>query len=254
MRRRLFLLWASAGLAGCAATPTRSLLAPTGELRVGVYLGSPTSLVRDAAGQAHGVAVELGQALAAQLGVPYRQVEFPRLALVLAALKAGDVDFTVTNATPARTRDMNFSDPVIALELGLLVPGGSPITAVDEMDRPGQRIGVAQGSSSQTALTARLRAATVVAAPTLGTAAKQLASGAMDAFATNKAILFQMADGLPDARVLPGRWGVEHLAIAIPHGREAAMDAVRRFAQQAVASGLVQRAADRAGLRGVAPG
>lgn len=254
MHRRLFLCWASAALAGCAATRTRSLLAPTGELRVGVYLGSPTSLVRDGAGQAHGVAVELGQALAAQLGVPYRQVEFPRLALVLEALKAGDVDFTVTNATTARARDMNFSDPVIALELGLLVPGGSPITIIDEMDRPGRRIGVTQGSSSQTALTARLRGATLVAAPTLDAAAKQLASGAIDAFATNKAILFQMADGLPGARVLPGRWGVEHLAIAIPKGREAAMDEVRRFAQQAAASGLVQRAAERAGLRGVATG
>jgi polar amino acid transport system substrate-binding protein len=98
------------------------------------------------------VAVELGQALASRLGVPHRQVEFARLALVLDALKAGEIDFTVTNATPVRALDMNFSMPLIALELGLLVPPGSALTSVDEMDRPGRRIGVAQGSSSQTAL------------------------------------------------------------------------------------------------------
>lgn len=79
-----------------------------------------------------------------------------------------------------------------------------------------------------------------------------LRSGAIDAYATNKAILFELGDGLPGARVLDGRWGLEHLAIAVPKGRgrssflAAFADAVRR-------DGEVERAAQRAGLRGTAP-
>jgi hypothetical protein len=40
-----------------------------------------------------------------------------------------------------------------------------------------------------------------------------LCDGRIDAFATNKGILFEMADELPEARVLDGRWGAESLAI-----------------------------------------
>jgi polar amino acid transport system substrate-binding protein len=250
---------AAAILAGCAAVaPTpgpevRTALAPTGKLRVGVYLGSPTSLVRDAAGEARGVSVDLGRALAQRLGVPYEQVEFARLALVLDALKAGSVDFTVTNATPARAAEMAFTEPLVNLELGLLVMPGSRVTAVDGVDRPGIRVGVAQGSTSQATLSRQLQQAQVVAAPSLKAAAEMLARGEIDCFATNKGILWEMADGLPGARILDGRWGLEHLAIAVPKGRDAGMAYLREFARDARESGLVQRAAQRAGLRGTVP-
>lgn len=93
-------------VAGCAATApavdpaVARVLAPSGTLRVGVYPGSPTSLVvNPKTGERAGVAMELGQALGNRLGVPVQVFEFGRLALVLDALKAGAVDFTFTNAT-----------------------------------------------------------------------------------------------------------------------------------------------------------
>lgn len=265
-------IWAALPLAvllvtGCATPPSptaapaaaavsaaeRQLLAPTGKLRVGVYLGSPTSLVRDATGQARGVSVEIGQALAQRLGVPYEQVEFPRLALVLDALKAGQVDFTVTNATPARAVDMNFTPPLVLLELGYLALPDSRVQTMADVDQAGVRIGVSQGSTSQGTLGRLYKSAAVVPTTSLQAAGEMLQSRQIDAFATNKGILFEMTDRLPGARVLPGNWGLEQLAIAIPKGREAGMDAVRRFADQVKADGTVQRAAERAGLRGTAP-
>lgn len=233
-----------------AARAEAPVLAPTGVLRVGVYLGSPTSLVRTADGEARGVAVDLGRAFAQRLGVPVKLVEYPRLALVLDALKAEEVDFTVTNASPARAREMRFSPPLIALELGVLALPASPVKSIDDLDGSGVRVGVAQGSSSQAALTQRLQQSTVVATPTLQAAAALLQRGEIDCFATNKGILHELADGLPGAIVLPGRWGEEHLAIAVPLPREAGMSEVARFAEAVRADGSVQRAADRAGLRG----
>jgi polar amino acid transport system substrate-binding protein len=230
----------------------RQLLAPSGKLRVGVYLGSPTSLVRDASGQSRGVSVDMGGALAQSLGLPFELVEFPRLALVLDALKSGQVDMTVTNATPARAADMNFTEPLVLLELGYLVLPGSRVQSLADVDRSGVRIGVSQGSTSQGTLSRQFRNATVVGAPSLQAAAAMLKAGQIDAFATNKGILHDMADGLTGAQVLPGRWGLEQLALAIPKGREAALSAVQQFVAQAKAAGLVQRAAERAGLRGTA--
>ena len=75
----------------------------------------------------------------------------------------------------------------------------------------------------------------------------------IDAFATNKVLLFEMSDGLQGSRVLEGQWGVEQWAFAIPKGREVGMEFLRTFAEDAVATGLVKRASDRAGLRGTNP-
>lgn len=258
--RRDFLLVCSALAAlcttGCAIAPTGTgapearILAPIGALRVGVYPGSPSSLVRSGAGEERGVSVDLGKELARRLGVPYAQVEFARVALVLDALKAGEVDFAVTNATPARAAEMNFTAPLVDLELGYLVVPGSKVTRLDDIDRPGVRVGVSQGSTSQGTLTRLYKSATVVPAASLQAAAQLLAKGEIDAFATNKAILFEIADSLNGARVLDGRWGLEHLAIAIPKGREDGMAYMQRFADIVNAEGLVKRAAERAGLRG----
>jgi polar amino acid transport system substrate-binding protein len=72
----------------------------------------------------------------------------------------------------------------------------------------------------------------------------------VDTFATNKAVLFGMSDELPGSRMLDGRWGLEHLAVAIPKGRELGMAYVRKFAEDAKSEGLVDHAVERAGLRG----
>lgn len=246
------LIGACAGLTLPVDSAVRQALAPTGVLRVGVYPGSPTSLVRDPrTGKSAGVALELGQALGKQLGIPVQVVEFSRLALVLDGVKAGSVDFTFTNATEVRARDMAFTDPLIRLELGYLVPPQSGL-AVSDVDRAGVRVGVAQGSSSQGALGRLYKNAVIVPAASLAQAQQMLRQGEMDAFATNKGILFEMSDEMPGYRVLDGRWGLESLAIAIPKGREAGMPYLRQFASDAQSSGRLQAIVSAAGLRGLA--
>jgi polar amino acid transport system substrate-binding protein len=145
---------------------------------------------------------------------------------------------------------VDFTQPLLASELGYLVPPGSAIKAAADLDRPGVRVGVTQGSTSQRTLPGLLKSAEVVPAPTVKAAIEMLAQRKLDAFATNKAILFEMSDSLPGSRVLDGRWGLEHMAIAIPKGREQGLPFARRFASEVAAEGLVARAGERAGLRG----
>jgi polar amino acid transport system substrate-binding protein len=235
------------------APEVQQALAPTGVLRVGVYLGSPTSWVRDAkTGQSRGVAFELGHALGQQLGVPVQVVEYSRVAEVIEGLKKSDVDLTFTNATSARAKEVDFTPALIQLELGVLVPANSRIQSFADVDRAGVRLGVSQGSSSQGVLGARLKQATVVPVPSLSVAQQMLQRGELDAFATNKGILFEMAEKVPGAQVLKDRWGLENLGLAIPKGREAGMSYLREFAQTLKRQGDLQRMADRAGLRGLA--
>lgn len=262
--RRAWLAWAGGlalGGAGCAGAPqpapaeVRRLLAPTGVLRVAVYPGSPTSLLRAAErSQMRGLTVDLGDEMGRRLGVPVQIVVLRTPAEIVDTLNRNEADITITNATAERARKVDFTPPLVALELGLLVRSGSPLAAVAAMDLPGARIGVTQGSSTQRALGARLTRAVLVPLPTLDAAAQALLAGQLDGYATNKAILFELADRVPGARVLDGRWGLEQLAIATGPGRAAAMPWLRDFAAAVAADGQVARAAQRAGLRGTAPG
>lgn len=244
-------------LTGCAALApavppqARADLAPTGVLRVGVYPGSPSSLVRDSkTGETAGVAFDLGQALGRRLGVAVQVVEFSRAAQVVDAARLGQVDFIVSNATPARARDVDFTPAVVQIELGYLVLASSPIKQIADVDRPGMRIGVSQGSTSEGVLGRQFKSASVVPIPSMAAVQEALRQGKVDAFATNKGILFELSDSLPGSRVLQGRWGLESIAIAVPKGRAAGLAFAQQFAQEARASGLLQSAISRSGMRG----
>jgi polar amino acid transport system substrate-binding protein len=263
-RRPLFAIVAAvlcaAALFGCASDApvseaARKTLAPSGSLRVGLYQGSPSSILAGASpGQERGVGYDLGKALAARLGVPFEPVVFPKNAEVLAGIKAGTLDVTFTNASPERAKAMDFTPTFMDVEKSFLVVSGSRIAALDDMKRPGLRVGVSEGSSTEGELSPLYPAAVIVRAPTLKAAIDMLGTGQIDAFATNKAILFEMSDALPASRVLPGSWGMEHFAAAIPKGRESQLCTVSAFVQGALADGSVSRAVARAGLRGtVAP-
>jgi polar amino acid transport system substrate-binding protein len=263
-RRRSVLRVAAltlATLAGCAGvSPSRDpaavqALAPTGKLRVGLYPGTPTSIVGDPrSSNAKGVGFELGRELAQRAGIAFEPVVFANNAEVFAAAKSGSVDMVFTNATPARRIDLDFSPTVLQVEQGYLVPPGSAIGAVDQVDRAGVRVGVSEGSTSEATLTRELRNATVVRTPALQVAIEMLASRKLDAFATNKAALYEMSDHLPGSRILAGRWGLENFAVGIPKGRQAAMPLITRFAGDAKADGTLARAVERAGLRGTIVG
>jgi len=236
-----------------ASLEVRQALAPTGNLRVGVYLGSPTSWVKDSkTGESVGIALDLGKEMAKRMNVPVQVIEFDRVALVLDALKEGKVDMTFTNATAVRAKDMDFTKPLVRLELGYLVAAQSALKNVQNVDQPGMKVGVSQGSSSQGVLTQLYKNAKVVPADSLAKAQTLLNTQQIDAFATNKGILFEMSDTLPGSRVLEGRWGLENLAIAIPKGRDVGRTFVQEFANQAERNGFLAKALQRSGLRGTA--
>lgn len=237
--------------AQAAPAAVRQSLVPTGTLRVGVYRGSPTSLVTQG-GQPAGIAHDLGLLLSRELGVPVQVVEHARIAQVIDALKAGQVDFTFTNATEARAREVDFTAPLVRLELGYLVAQGSRIARIEDIDQPGMRVGVSEGSSSQGVLGRQFRHATLVPAASLDVARRLLADGRIDAFATNKGILHELSDTLAGSRILEGRWGLETMAIAIPKGRDVARPWLQAWADSIARDGRLATAVQRSGLRGVA--
>jgi polar amino acid transport system substrate-binding protein len=239
------------GVTPAGAAGEKDVLAPSGHLRVGVYPGSPTSQVTDPnTQQIHGVTYDLGREFAARLNVPVEYIPFQRIADVVVAIKDGKVDFTVTNATAARANDVSFSQNLLSVELGYLVPANSAIVRAEQIDGPGIRIGVTKGGTSERVLSERFKNAKITSAESVAGAINALRNGELDVYATNKAILFQMLQALPDARVLDDNWGQEHMAIAVPKGREAGRELLDGFVHDVQSSGLLEQIEGNAGLKG----
>ena len=261
MRTLPWLAAAAVGLlmAGCASVASaprpeeRQALAPTGKLRVALYTGAPASIVGGATpDESKGVGFDLGKELARRLGVPFVPVVYPSPGGIMDGLKSREWDVTFFGPTPQRESVLDFTAPFLVIEHGYLVSAGSAISTIEAVDRPGIRVGAPQGGSVNAFLARSLKNATVVASPSVPAGEEMLRSGKVDAFAANKANLFQLADKMPGSRVLDGRIGVDEVAIALPKGREPGMAYLRKYVEDAKAEGLVKASVQRAGLRGAA--
>lgn len=246
------LLTGCAGIDTAPTPETRQALAPTGKLRVGLVLGSPTSVIRESAsGEMKGVGFDLGKDFARRMGVPFEPVVYDSSGALVDSAKANQWDVTFLTVSPARAKEMDFIAPLLEIEFGYLVPSGSSISRLADVDRPGIRVAVQEKGAADSMVSRALKNAQVVRGPSVAAGLQMLKSGKADVVAANKPSLFEMSDQLPGSRVLDGGFATEQVAMAIPKGREFRMAYVRKFVEDAKSEGLVKAAIERAGLRGV---
>lgn len=260
MRLKLFVLAFSASaliLSACIAThpvpdAARSELAGSGKLRAGINYGNPVLARRDpATGELRGVTVDLSHEIARRLGVTARLVAYDTVGKLMAGLEAGEWDVAFLAYDPARATGMTFVPPYMEVEVTYGVPVTSDALDVSQVDRPGRRIAVAEKNAADLFLSRNLKQATLVRATTTGAAFELMKSGAADAFAANRQELEPRARDNPQFRIVTGRFTTIPHAIAVPRGREAAAAYMRGFVDDAKRSGVVRRAIEANGVRGV---
>lgn len=242
------------GCAGISTAPTpeaRQALAPTGKLRVGLLLGSPTHVIKDSAsGEMKGVGFDLGKELARRMGVPFEPVLYPSIAAVLDSGKSGDWDVAFIGFTPGRAKDLDFTATHLEVEFGYLIPGGSSISTMADVDRPGIRVALQERSGPDIFFSPILKNVVVVRASSNPATLDLLKSGRADVMGSIKPVLFELSSQLPGSRVLDGRPGVDPHAMAMPKGRDRGVAYARKFVEDAKSEGLVKAAIARVGMRG----
>jgi polar amino acid transport system substrate-binding protein len=82
-------------------------------------------------------------------------------------------------------------------------------------------------------------------------AREALATGKADVYGENLHLAYRIAEALPRARVLPGRFNVVQMAIGVRKRAAAALPAIDEFVNNIRSDGTVQKAITEAGLRGV---
>lgn len=228
----------------------RAELTPTGKLRVALNCANFLLVGRSASGF-HGVAPDLGHALAEQLGVQAEFIGYDNAGLAADAAPSGVWDVAFIGAEPARANQIAFTPAYVEIEATFMVPPGSAIRTIDEVDRPGVRIAVADRAAYDLFLSRSLAHARLVRAEGIQGSYDLFVREGLEVLAGLKPRLLEDLTRLPGARILDGRFTAIQQAMGTPREREAAAQALRAFGEDAKASGLVARLIERHGVRGL---
>lgn len=187
----------------------RSELAPTGKLRVGINLGNFLLTATDpATGEFRGIAVDLGRELGRRLGVAVEIIGYPSPGALADAAKTGAWDVGFLGAEPQRANEIDFTAAYVEIEATYLVPPGSPLKTIADVDREGVRIAISGKSAYDLYLTRNLKHAQLVRIVGADKVFKQFVDDKLEALAGLKPRLVTDAGNLPGSRILDGRKSV----------------------------------------------
>jgi polar amino acid transport system substrate-binding protein len=217
-----------------------SQLAPRGVLRAGINMSNFLLVTgRGASGDPQGVSPDMAKGVADLLGVPIAYVPFPKPG-ELADAAGDDVwDIGLIGAEPARAATIDFTAAYAEIAATYLVPEGSALRRVADVDRAGVRIAVAARSAYDLWLDRNIRHAELVRAEGL------------EALAGLTPRLLSDVRKLPGSRILDGQFTAVQQAIGTQRGKPEASAFLRAYVEQAKASGQVARLIERHAVQGL---
>lgn len=230
-------------------------LASTGTLRGGVVIAPAASAffaVKDAQGAPQGVTVDLLRFFAAQTMLPLDMQLYDNSGEVTDAVANGTCDVSFMPQDASRAARVAFGPPYTMIESTYLVPAGSQVARIEEINRPGMRIVAIANTTTMRSARRTAPNASVREVPSVDEMMALARAGEGDAFALSQDSFATLLPKLPGARVLPGGFQVTGIGVAVPPGRPRALAAVTALIAEAKRSGVVRRALDAAGFAALA--
>jgi polar amino acid transport system substrate-binding protein len=238
-----------------AAPDDLKQLAPTGTLRGGVVTAPAASAffaVEDGSGAVRGVTVDLLRGLAAAAKLPFEMQVFANSGQVTDAVAGGTCDVAFMPHDGERAKKVDFGPAYYVIESTYLVPAGSTLRSIDDVNSPGVRIVAIANTTTMRSARRTAPQASVEEVPGVEQMVAMAAKGDGDAFALTHDSLAGLLPKLPGARVLPGSFQQVGIGIAVPQGRAGALRVASGWLGAAKADGTVRRAFDAAGFRDLA--
>jgi polar amino acid transport system substrate-binding protein len=225
-------------------------LVPTGTLRVGVNMGNFLLVNKEpVSGALRGIVPDLAAELAGRLGVPVQLMAHKGAGEVADAYATWDIAFI--GAEPKRAEQIAFSTAYLEIPATYLVPAGSPIRTLADVDKPGVRIATSARSAYDLYLSRSLKHAQLVRAEGIPASYDLFVNEKLDVLSGLLPRLTSEVERLPGARILDGKFTAVQQAIGTPRPRTAAAAYLQTFVDEIKASGLVASLIAKHGARGV---
>jgi len=205
-------------------------LARTGCLRAGINYSNFVLATKDpATGEPAGIAPDLARRIARQLNVPIQFITFETAGKMADAVGTGVWDIAFLANEPERASEIQFTPPYLEIEAGYLVPPGSGIRSIEEVDRPEMRIAIATKSAYDLFLSRNLQHAKLMRAQGMPASYELFIAEKLDVLAGIKPWLWKVVEKLPGSRLLDGHFMAVQQCIGTPRGLEAGAKFLTEF-------------------------
>jgi polar amino acid transport system substrate-binding protein len=226
-------------------------IAPTGKLRVAIAIspaGGAFWCTRTESGYA-GVPVDLGRAMAAQLGIPVEYVVHKNSGEITEAAAQGSWDVTFLPKDAEREKTMSFGPVYEVADATYIVKAGSKVTDFATLDEAGTEVGAVNNTTTMRGAQAHLKKATVTGYSTFEEIVWLLKAGEIEAFALSRDQLNGLAKQLPGTKVLDETFKKTVTATAVPLNHPESLAFVTKFMTDAAGNGVLRKAYDNNGLK-----
>jgi polar amino acid transport system substrate-binding protein len=226
-------------------------LTPTGKLRVAIAIspaGGAFWSTKTESGYA-GVPVDLGKAMAAQLGVPVEYVAFQNSGQITDSAAKPNWDVTFLPKDPERETKMSFGPIYEVADATYIVKAGSSAIDFKTLDQPGMKVAAVNNTTTMRGAIAHLKNAKVTGYQTYDEIFNLLKNGEIDAFALSRDQLNAMAKKIPGSHVLDETFKQTVTAVAVPLNHPQSLAFVTKFMTEAISNGTLRKAYDANGLK-----
>ena len=234
------------------APSVRTELAPTRTLRVGLNHGNFLLVnAGSSASDPRGVAPDIARELGHRLGVPVVFSKFETAGQLGDAVRAGAWDVAFLGAEPQRATEIAFTAAYLEIPATYLVPAGSPIGSIADVDREGVRIAVADKSAYDLYLSRNITRARLMRTKGIDASLDLFLAEKLEALSGLRPRLLKDVQKLPGARVLDGQFTAVQQAVGTPKARAAGAAFLRAFIEEVKTTGFVAQAIARHDVQGV---
>ncbi len=229
----------------------RSQLAPTGKLRAAINLGNFLLVTgKSPNGDPEGVSPDMAAEVARRIGVEVEYVPMATPAEIADSAGKDVWDIGYIGAEPQRAKVMDFTAAYAEIQATYLVPAGSSIESVEDVDKPGVTIAVSARSAYDLWLENNIKHAELRRAEGLDASFDLFVKEGLDVLAGLRPRLVDDVKRLPGARVLDGQFTAVQQAIGLGKDRPEAAEFLRKFVEEAKTTGLVARLIEKHGVEG----
>lgn len=238
-----------------AVTPTKDVIAeltPTGVLRAGINMSNFLLVTgKTPSGDPDGVSPDMARAIAERLGVAVKLIPYKSPGELGDDAEKNIWDIGNIGAEPQRARTINFTAAYAEIQSTYLVPAGSPIKSIADVDKPGIRIATTGRSAYGLWLENNIKHAQLVRADTLDASLEVFQKEKCDVLAGLRPRLLDDVKKIPGAKILDGQFSAVQQAVGTPKKNAKAAKFLADFVEEAKRTGHVAKLIEKHKVNGL---
>ena len=150
---------------------------------------------------------------------------------------------------PKRASTISFSSAYCEIEATYMVPSGSSIKTIDDVDKPGVRIVSKHRAAYDLWLHDNIKHAEIINTASIDESFKRFVEEGFEVLACLRPKLMEKQSELPNMRILDGNFSKVSQAIGMKYGCPEAADFLNTFIEDAKKTGLIGDLMDKHGVR-----